>query len=319
MKKRKVNISGITKASAKIIAESEDKDEAIVDRDSPLLEKIIGLSVSDSEEYKELGFDRNHQKDITIELSRYLLVNGAHLVYGGDLRKEGYSRLFAELSFQYRNKEDSTKSNFTNYLCWPIFNQLQNSDEAEYKRNRVIIKKCTPPSEVPKELRKQYLNIDTLEHRHLWALSLTLMRNEISEITDAQVFTGGNLSSYYGLYPGILEEAALILNKKKPFYLIGAFGGATNLIIRAIKGEEKQKLINEIFELNPTLISLYDHVGKPNLIKNLNIMLDNFKKLGVAGLSKLNGLTSDKNEILFNSVHFHELIYHLLTGLRKKL
>src|ERR1035437_3138194 len=108
MEKKKINISGMSELSAKIISDADEKGD-VISKDS-LKDKWIGLSVSSSEEYKELGFSECHQKDITIELSRYLLINGAHLVYGGDLRKSGYTQLLSELSFQYRDKEEHSKT-----------------------------------------------------------------------------------------------------------------------------------------------------------------------------------------------------------------
>ena len=87
MVNKKVNISGMSKTSANIIAQSDEIEDIL--SQNTLKDKRIGISVSDSDDYKELGFSENHQKDITIELTRYILVNGGHLVYGGDLRKEG--------------------------------------------------------------------------------------------------------------------------------------------------------------------------------------------------------------------------------------
>ncbi len=270
-----------------------------------------------SDDYKELGFSENHQKDITIELTRYLLVNGGHLVYGGDLRKEGYTNYFSELSFQYRDKEEQSKIYFTNYFGWPIYNQISNADVAIYKRNRVAIIKCKPPKEVPQKLKLKYIMADTLENRKLWALSMSQMRYEMTEKTNARIFLGGMLSKYKGFYPGIIEECTLALEKKQPIYLLGAFGGATNLIIRAIKGENEKKLSKEVINNYPQLIQLFPNEAV--LINQLNEKFSMFKKLGITGLSRLNGLTKNENEVLFDTTHFHEMIYYTLKGLNQKL
>lgn len=317
MAAEKTNISGMSKSSAKIIADADEKENVIIK--NPLGDKRIGISVSNSDEYKELGFSENHQKDITIELTRYLLVNGAHLVYGGDLRKEGYTELFSELSFQYRDKEEHSKIFFTNYFGWPIYNLLKNADEATYKRNRVEIIKCKPPTEVPKKLEKKFVEADTFKNRELWALSMSHMRNEMTKNTSARIFIGGVLSKYKGFYPGLVEEGALSLEANKPIYLIGAFGGATNLMIRAIKGESEKKLVKEIFEWFPELQELYNKVDEKTLTNNLNEIFKSFKKLGIKGLCKLNGLTKIENEALFSTTHFHEMIYIILLGLKRTL
>jgi hypothetical protein len=317
MAAKKTNISGMSKTSAKIIADADEKENVVIK--NSLGDKWIGISVSDSDEYKELGFSENHQKDITIELTRYLLVNGAHLVYGGDLRKEGYTELFSELSFQYRDKEEHSKTFFTNYFGWPIYNLLKNADEATYKRSRVEIIKCNPPKEVAKKMENKFVEADTIKNRELWALSMSSMRKEMTKNTAARIFIGGMLSKYKGFYPGIVEEGALCLEAKKPLYLIGAFGGATDLLIRAIKGENEKILVKEVFEWFPELQEFYNTIDEKTLTNNLNEIFKKFRKLGINGLCKLNGLTKIENEALFSTTHFHEMIYIILLGLKKTL
>jgi len=233
MAKQKVNISGMPGVSIKSrLVRSEKKNKVTV---ANLLGKRIGISVSDSDEYEQLGFSKTHQKDITIELTRYLLANDAHLVFGGDLRAQGYTYAFSELSFQYRKKEEHNKMNYTNFLGWPIYNNIMHSDEADFKKNRVEIVRTFPPKNVPSNLINKKDIPDTIENKVLWAYSMSNMRNAMIKQSDARIFLGGTLSSYKGFYPGVIEEGYLTLKAKQPLYLLGAFGGATNLLIRAIK------------------------------------------------------------------------------------
>jgi hypothetical protein len=62
---------------------------------------------------------------------------------------------------------------------------------------------------------------------------------------------------------------------------------------------------------------LYNHVGQKEAIQKLETMIAEFGKLGVSGLCKLNNLNKEQNEKLFNTNHFHEMIYNMLLGLRK--
>ena len=52
----------------------------------------IGISISEHDDLKKLGYSETHLKDASIEFGRYLLVYGADIVYGGDLRDGGYTR-----------------------------------------------------------------------------------------------------------------------------------------------------------------------------------------------------------------------------------
>jgi hypothetical protein len=317
MAKAKTNISGMSEDMSKSISKAIDHESKSVIL--PLSGKRIGISVSGSDESKQLGFSVTHQKDITIELTRYLLVNGAQLVYGGDLRKDGYTYAFSELSFQYRQKNEYDKKHFVNYFGWPIYNKLQNSDEADFRKNRVEIIKVPPPKEVPDKLKDKFVPYEKLENKLLWAKSMSLMRAKMIEHSDARIISGGSLSNYKGFYPGIIEEAYLTLQVKQPIFISGAFGGASGLIIRAIKGESEKKLVNEVFNWNPDLKELHKQYGEKELSKQLNNMFAAFRTLGISGLGKLNGLNEMQNGTLFNTLHLHEMIYHILIGLNGKL
>jgi hypothetical protein len=145
------------------------------------------------------------------------------------------------------------------------------------------------------------------------------MRREMCEDTDARICVGGALSNYKGFCPGIIEEASLAIKKKQPLYLVGAFGGATSLIIRALKGEDGKKLTNEIFERYHALKELYEYIDNKLLTQRIIESFSSFKKLGLVGLSRMNGLSKEENAILFNTIHFPEMIYYILIGLMKKL
>lgn len=316
MAKKKANISGVSLNLSQSI--SKDIADEIKEIKLPLGNRRIGISVSDSEEYGELGYSKIHQKDITVETTRYLLVNGAHLVYGGDLRQDGYTYAFSELAFQYRKKELDSKMHYTNYFGWPIHLKLENSDDATFKRNRVRIIKVEPPTEVPIELRSTPLPPSSPENKYYWAKSMTKMRKEMVENCDARILIGGKLSDYKGFFPGIIEEASFALEQKQPIYLIGAFGGATSILIRAIKGEKVSKLENELLEWYPSLRELYDTCAKrKDSVPTISSNIQKFQQLGLKGLSKINRLTSEQNEILFETKHFSEIIFYTLAGLKK--
>ena len=75
----------------------------------------IGVSISDNEDLSLLGYSSVHLRDVMIEIVRYLLINGEQLVYGGDLRAEGYTEIFSEMSCLYNAYEAG--NHFRNYFC----------------------------------------------------------------------------------------------------------------------------------------------------------------------------------------------------------
>lgn len=316
MAKTKTSITGVSENLSDSIQQNIEKEKKNIIL--PLAGIKIGISVSDSDDYHQLGFSEIHQKDITIEFTRYLLSNGAHLVYGGDLRLGGYTAAFSEIAFQYRKIEEKNEMLFTNYFGWPIHLKLKSSDEAYFKRNRVKIKKIGRPEEAPEQLDAVQILPDSIENRFYWAKSMAKMRIQMTSGSMARIFLGGRTKKYTGFYPGIIEEAYLALAAKQPIYLIGAFGGATAYIVRAFKGESAQKLANELLGEYPTINELYNYAdGIQHQYLSITSIFSYFVKTGLKGISKLNKLTEEQNEILFTTTHFPEIIYYTLVGLNK--
>jgi len=62
-----------------------------------------------------------------IEIARHILAAGGKLVYGGDLRENGFTEILSELSYQYAvdKKTDFSVTYVENYLAWPIYNKIE--------------------------------------------------------------------------------------------------------------------------------------------------------------------------------------------------
>ncbi len=85
--------------------------------------KRIGLSISEisEKELVVLGQDSTYLKNLSQVLARKFLNNGSVLIYGGDLRDDGFTRyLFEEaLIIQDRNKRADIL--IKDYVAWPIY------------------------------------------------------------------------------------------------------------------------------------------------------------------------------------------------------
>ena len=130
------NITGISDNLADSIAEQK----VIEKRETPkgqLHGKRIAISVSISDELEQLGLSEHHIKDISIEIARYLIVNGATMLYGGDLRSGGFTELFSELSYQYKylNDKNGKANNWSSYFTCltnePTNNEVWDSEQRE--------------------------------------------------------------------------------------------------------------------------------------------------------------------------------------------
>jgi len=281
----------------------------------------IGISISDSPEIIELGYSNEHQKSLIVEITRYLIIHGSKLIYGGDLRQGGYTRLFSDLVYQYRPSNEVNKKFFFNFSSFPIHTKLLESDELDFKRNGVDLIKIQPPKYLNIDESKFY-NPDTPDNLFIWAESLTKTRVEMTAIADARIFTGGSISNFKGKYPGLLEEALLSLEKDIPVYFVGMFGGITKRIIECIQGRNPKEISlkwqSDINNYYGDFVNLYnDKVDDGKIDYDTCIgFLNNYS---LEKLSKNNGLSIDDNKRLFDTVHTSEIVFLIMKGLMNKL
>lgn len=299
--------------------EKSIKENAKEERENFLYGKKIAISVSESENIQELGFSKIHQQDIILEITRYLLINGATLIYGGDLRAQGYTFLFSELVDQYIY-ERGNKNYYKNYFSFPIYVDMPQKYRLDFKKNGVDIVNVIPPENLNLDITQSYPPVNN-ENLFIWAESLTKMRIEMCNDSDARIFMGGAKSNFKGKYPGLLEEAVISLENNIPTYLIGAFGGITRSIIDSVNGKYPKELTedwqSELSSPYKDFLKFYN--SKPEVVKiDYDKSLNFLTEFGMKGLCKNNGLDTEDNFRLFETIHLPEIIYLILKGLNNK-
>lgn len=179
----------------------------------------IWMSISDSPDLTKLGFGERHLKDTFLEFARYVLAAGAEIVYGGDLRKGGYTRALFDLVDLYGVPPGSKpQKRIHNLLAWPRGEKLDPEEEKRLAPYVDFIKLPRP--------RNYFEGMDKGEAS---AMSLTEMRTKAQEFVGskgAQVAMGGKTGDTAIRIPGLLEEVTLAVQHGTPVFVIGAFGGA---------------------------------------------------------------------------------------------
>jgi hypothetical protein len=315
MVEKEKNISGISDNLSESITEQEALEKKHTEK-SILQGKKIAISISESEDLERLGLSEQHLKDISLEIARYLIVNGATLLYGGDLRNRGFTDLFSELSSQYKYLSDK-KRRFINYFPFPTGRNLSTDDIASMMQKQVEVKRL----EVPKHLgnpdpNKDYDPFNNNEDRFLFAECFSDMRIKMSQDCDARIVLGGRLKNFVGYFPGIVEETFYSLTEGKPIYLVGGFGGATKLLIRVLCGDKPIELTNE-FQLDSEFFINFRSFcqGKSTVNFDYNSLFEYFQKHSIDSIAKHNGLTIEENNILFESTNIHEIVFLIVKGL----
>ena len=97
----------------------------------------------------------------------------------------------------------------------------------------------------------------------------------------ARVVLGGKVNRYQGFLPGIFEEALLTLEHQRPLYVLGGFGGATEVLARALlaTGDERPPEFTAAWheKKNPEvtkLIALAGQFAKPAEVRATPAALD---------------------------------------------
>lgn len=275
--------------------------------------KNVAISISESPDSSSLGIGKAMFEDLSVELARHLLVSGAHLVYGGDLRPGGFTELFKDLAYQYGiyEKDKTLKNYFTNYLAWPIYIGMTPATQAEYKSCRVHCQKAAIPDIIPVALRDLMVPPTTVENMYYWAESLRAMRQEMESHIDARIILGGRITGFKGYMPGLYEEATYAAKANHPLFLLGGFGGASARLIQLIKGEtSSEELFAECCSNHSyqDFVSYLDKEKEEMNFKALDVFSNNMDVLK-------NGLSKEDNERLFVTTNVTEIIALVLKGL----
>ncbi|MBO9653367.1 MAG: hypothetical protein J7562_03535 [Agrobacterium tumefaciens] len=257
--------------------------------------KSIAVSTSDSPDMAGLGLQMEHLRDAMAEIARHMLALGAKLVYGGDLRTNGFSNLLFELAARYRrDSRDRTTSAVTNYLAWPvhIVQQPEQIDQFVADLQGVAELRLLDIDGKPLDLRERH-NMQTLQPTEPeWARGLSAMRHTMMADTHARIILGGRVDKFKGEMPGLAEEALYSLQGHQPLYVMGGFGGCARDIAEAIGTLDSQ-------------------IGRDWLGRE--------KFAGFKGYDLNNGLSHEENRILARTPHVDQAIILILKGLTNVL
>ena len=285
-----------------------------------LIGKNIAISISESKDIQNYGGDEALLRDITIELSRHILVAGGKLVYGGDLRKQGFTELFADLSSQYghREKTDRDTKYFTNYFAWPIYLNLNKTVESEFEYSRVSIVKVDAPEECPPNTISIFISPNTTGNNYLWAKSLTKMRLQMEEDVNARILLGGQTHGFKGKCAGVIEEFILSKRKNHPIYLLGGLGGACKAIVDIMEGNLSKTYLLEEAQIDSLYIEFLEYYNEREKIEPMDYIkvYEEIYNTRIAGLN--NGLSDEENKLLFHSTNVLEIVTLILKGLNNK-
>ena len=244
---------------------------------------------------KALGLSDGHLRDAMAEIALHLLASGRSLVYGGDLRRHGFTELLADLVGRYRDhpRHRGTIA-ITDYLAWPVHIRMTPNDLAAFSAEHGpavrLVFLTLDGARLARERRLKLPEHDPQEEE--WTKGLTAMRITMCDDIQARIVLGGRVEGYKGAMPGIAEEASLSLERGQPIFLLGGFGGCARDIAETLGLVERRPGSQQEWE------------GRRC-----------FRKYSPDDLH--NGLSREENVLLARTPHIQEAVTLVSRGLRK--
>lgn len=259
----------------------------------PLSQKAVGISIAESKNMEALGLSEEHLRDAMAEVARHLLAMGARLVYGGDLRQNGFTELLFELVARHRRDADvgDGRLSVANYLAWPVHRSMQPETIQVVAENLRGLAELHLLDGQGRDVLAEQLKVET---SHItdddWSAGLTAMRHVLTGACHARILLGGRVTGFKGRMPGIAEEALCSIAAKQPLYVLGGFGGCA------------RDIAEELGLVTPHQIQTADWAERAQ-----------FSGMTQAALN--NGLNKSENETLARTVHVDEAVALILRGL----
>lgn len=189
----------------------------------------VGISVSESADLGRLGLRASHCRLAVVELARAVLLAGGTIVYGGDLRPEGFTTLLLDEVRSYAHG----RAALLVCLSADVHHSLTNAEADEIDRRLGADARLVFVDTHGRSVRLGDRNAGGSQPPQA-AQALTALRWHMTQLTDARVVVGGRLTGYKGDIPGAIEEATFAVGEGHPTYAAGGFGGAALSIARVL-------------------------------------------------------------------------------------
>ena len=196
-----------------------------------------------------MGFE--HLKELVERLARPIVVAGLSVAYAGSWKDspDNFTKvLLGVISAEQDDVDDLASAALpiaplVNHLAWPHYLAITPRIEAEAINSCRIIRvtqdlagltDVCPDAEAAFESDRAVFNaaVTLSAMRKLQVTGMPLdaapyLKSEHIPPLEARILIGGKATGFRGFAPGVFEEALLMLEARKPVYLLGGFGGAT--------------------------------------------------------------------------------------------
>ena len=319
-------------------------------------DKVIAFSMSyQRDNLLARGMGLEHLRDLLIRLARPLLRDAANLAYGGHWKETEDNFTFDLLRLVSAEQEDNSSENESaekqkigmlyNHSSWPYYLDITTRIEAQWINCCRIVRVTQQDA--------GFTDAEIVRNEDAWskdartifntAVTTSAMRRIMTEGTSipiagaaseavppvaARILLGGKADSYSGFMPGIFEEALLSLEKGCPVYVLGGFGGAAEILAKAIlaEGGDRPAELTLAWQQahNAELVKLLDGargLRPPSNFRSTEPLLDALFRFVLAARSNLSetlktGLSDEDTRDLLTTQSVPDAVRLVRTGLR---
>lgn len=282
----------------------------------------VGISISDvpSDGFKENHLPTSQPIRLAQDLARHLLSRSAMLIYGGDLRKDGFTEFIFDEAVALKSRLNTDDIHIENHLAWPIHksDKEMTAWRANYKAVMDTVEHDVP-GDIAKDVDKDtFLPPSTPQYKYTWSRCLTVMRMTSIESSHARICAGGKLSGYTGKMPGVLEEILIAIDKNKPIYLLGAFGGVVGDVCKVVRKEPYPDSLTEAWQINHNAgyVDLQTIASKYGMHSDYGQVKAVLEGIDIPTLSKNAGLDEATYLRLMETPFVDECIHLIMQGLK---
>ncbi len=286
----------------------------------------IGISISDVS-FNGYAFHHLPPEDLmrlAQDIARHLLARAAVVIYGGDLRIDGFTQFILDEAMILNSRLTTNAIHVENHLAWPLFIDSNNVNSVKINQWRAAYKDIMATKEhlIPSDVidyvdQSTFLRPDTTQNKYIWSRCLTQMREQSIASSTARICAGGKLDGYKGKMPGVLEEILIALDQSKPVFLLGAFSGVVGEVCKTINEGTISGFLTEAWQIehNCGYSDLQKLSRENGYHTDYNQIKEILEGVQISELARKTGLSEDEYMRLMKSPFVDECVHLILKGL----
>ena len=232
-------------------------------RSRAIADKLIAISIAyQRDNLLARGLGLEHLRELLLRLVRPLVRQSASLAFGGYWKETEENFTYDLLRLISAEQEDNSLGGpdtdlkigrLINHSAWPNYLEITPKIEAQWINCCRIVRvsqkdagiadaDIVPGSEAKSGSDRAIFNaavtLSAMRRLMMTGMSIAIPDAGIEVVPPAvaRVVLGGKVDGYRGFLPGIFEEALLTLENGRPLYVLGGFGGAAEVLGRAMLG-----------------------------------------------------------------------------------